>query len=197
MTSRSRFRFALAVALAITALATPATTHAVYEYYDAGSTDSYQTSEPMVVCRFENNPGQMDDELNRITVKRLKFVHHPSSSLQKVGVRVILQRNRPPHADNTFVDYKMFPWVYKMADNNANPKDFGPWNYYVPEDPIALWRGRFIIKYFAANGTTVIGEIRGYFEVYRHLPPDSSASYDIGSDFGDGTDIGWCREEFH
>jgi hypothetical protein len=197
MINRSRIRLALAGAIAVTALAMPATTSAVYEYYDNGSTDSYQTTEPMVVCRFENNSGQMDDELDSILVKRLKFVHHPDSSLRKVGVRVILQRNRPPHGDNNFVDYYKFPWVYKMADNNANPKNFGPWTYKVPEDPIALWRARFIIKYYAANGSTVIGEIRGYFEVYRHKTPDSSLPYEIGEDFGDGSVIGYCREEFH
>ncbi len=197
MFARSRFRFALAVAVAVTALATPVTTSAFYRYYDSGSTDSFQTSEPMVQCRFENNPGQMDDELDKITVKKLMFVHHPSSSLQKVGVRVILQRNRPPHGDNNFVDYYKFPWIYKNADNNANPRNFGPWTYKVPEDPIALWRARVIIRYFAPNGSTVIGESRGYFEVYRHMPPDASAAYDIGQDFGDGSNMGYCREEFH
>ena len=196
MVERSKLRMVLVAAVAITALMVPATTSAFYETFNAGSTDSYEPQEP-VVCKYENNAGALDDELDRIKVKALNNVHHPSSSLRKVGVRVVFQRNRPPHGDNTYVDYFKTPWIYKMADNNANPKTFGPWEYRVPEDPIAWWRARVVIKYYAANGTTVIGQVRGTWEVYQHKNTDGSLPYNIGQDFMDGSDVGYCREEFH
>jgi hypothetical protein len=84
-----------------------------------------------------------------------------------------------------------------MADNNENPRNFGPWTLPVPEDPIALWRVQVQIRYFAANGTTVIGESRGTIEVYEHKNKDGSVPYVIGQENMDGSNIGYCREEFH
>ena len=197
MANRSRFRLALAMTVALSAFAVPATASAFFENYNVGSTDSYEVFEPGVICKYENNPGFLDDELDRIKVNAVRNVHHPSSTLRKVGVRVIFHRNRPPHSDDVYSAYYRTPWMYKLADNNANPKTFGPWELMVPEDPIALWRVEVRIKYYAADGSTVIGQVRGWIEVYRHKAPDASADYEIGSDNGDGSNIGYCREEFH
>jgi hypothetical protein len=196
MKRSSTLRLGMALAMAVGVLAVPASAGAYWEQSDTGSTDSYEVTEPGVVCKFENNPGFTDDELDAITVKAINNVHHPSSSLRKVGVRAIFQRNRPPHGDDVFTTYGSSAWQYKMADNNTHPKTFGPWTLKVPEDPIALWRVQIQIRYYAANGSTVIGESRGTIEVYRHKSPYSTNHYTIGQDFGDGSDIGWCREEF-
>jgi hypothetical protein len=197
MSIQSRLRLVLAATFAISVLALPATAGAYWEFQDSGSTDSYEVTEPGVNCKYENNAGALDDELDAIKVKAINNVHHPSSSLQKVGVRVVFFRNRPPHGDDTYTKYGASAWTYKMADNNTHPRTFGPWTLPVPEDPVAWWRVQVQIKYYAPNGTTVIGESRGWIEVYNHKNTDGTPPYVIGSDNQDGSNVGYCREEFH
>jgi len=194
---RPGLRAAFAVAVAISALALPTTAGAFYEYEDSGSTDSYEVIEPSVNCFYENNAGQSNDKLDAIKVKKITNVHHPSSTLQKVGVRVVFWRNRPPHDDGIYKLWGSSAWVYRNANNNTRPKSFGPWTLKVPENSKALWRASLEINYYAADGTTVIGESRGMFEVYRHKNTDGTPPYTIGQDLMDGSDIGYCRTEFH
>ncbi len=197
MFGSSKLRLALAGAMAISALALPGTAGAYYENVDTGTTDSYEVTEPGVVCKYENNAGSSDDELDTIKVKPVTNVHHPSSSLQKVGVRVVFYRNRPPHDDGIYKMWGSSPWAYRNADNNEHPKTFGPWTLKVPEDPIALWRVKLEINYYGPNGTTIIGQSSGWFEVYNHKNTDGTPAYTIGQDFMDGSDVGYCRTEFH
>ena len=127
----------------------------------SGTTESYEVIEPAVDCMFENNAGQTDDELNTLEIKKIRNVHglaSPPSNLE--GRRSgRLPATRRPHNDGIFQKYDVLPWVYKQANNNTNPKKFGPWTLQRTEQhdrPMARAGPDQLLQRQA--GTTVVGQ---------------------------------------
>jgi hypothetical protein len=174
--------------LALTLAVQPAA--AFNETVSTGNTGLYtindESSQPGIACRYENNPGQLDDELNKLNIRQL-WTHSPYNQKTWVGFQYEIQRNTPPHGDNVFTRYYRSPITYKKA--NQTEVAFYNAGFFVPENTTSRWRVKVVIRYYAPGGhTQVVGRVAGFYEYFEHIAPDASADYTVN---------GNCRREFH
>lgn len=181
----------LAAALAIAISSLPAA--AFNEAVNTGTTAFYtvfdDSSEPGVTCKYEDNAGTDNDELDRIRVRDLQ-AHGPFATRSWVGYAFLVKRQRPPFTASYRTVYRS-PIIKKKA--NQSEVAFFPWRTWTaPEGTQAQYRVHILLYWYKKGSQTkVIGKVRGLIEVYKHkLGP--------GDVFNEGTPgtAGFCAPEW-
>lgn len=178
----------VALAMAIPSLPAAAFNEAV----DTGTTAFYtvfdDSSTPGVTCKYEDNSGTDNDELDRIRVRNLQ-AHGPFATKSWVGYRFLVKRQRPPFTESYRTVYRS-PVIKKKA--NQSEVAFFPWRTWTaPEGTHARYRVHILLYWYKRGSTTqVIGKMRGLIEVYKHKL-GSGSPYLMGS----VGSAGYCEPE--
>ena len=190
---RLRASIALSAAVLATALIAPAV-GALEEGSNTGTTGDYTVQDfngsPGVKCKYENNPGTQNDELNRIKIKPV-FTHGPFAQKTWVGFRFLIKRNTVPFGDDDFRTV-FRSRIQKARANDAEVAFFrGGW--VAPENAKARYRVHIQFYYYAKGSQTqVIGRVQGLEELYRHIL-NASTTYDLGAEGASE----YCQRNYH
>jgi hypothetical protein len=138
--------------------------------------------QPGAICKFENNPGQKKDEINKITTRKT-WAHGPYAKKSWVGQRIVVMKNPPPHGDQKF-RAKWYSPIIKGKANQTSVMTFPQRNWKAPEKSKAQWRVH-VVHFWYKKGTKnkVIGKTRGVYELYRHKVSGESP-LDTGAEGG-------------
>jgi hypothetical protein len=157
------------------------------EYIDAIADDSYA---PGVTCLFENNSGAANDELDKISVRKL-YVHGPYAQSSTVGYRFIVKRQQPPFNGAYKTVYQS--GITKKRGNTADPAVFPARTWTAPERTKARYRIQILLYWYAKGSTTsVIGKTRGLMETYQHRLTRTRSYVN-----GDAGSAGYCHPNYH
>lgn len=189
---------AAAMGIALMTFAFAAQPTIAYDQTSASGNRSFYTvtdeqAQAGVACKYENNSGASNDELDKITVRLLHShtdANAPSTS--KVGFRYIIQRNTPPHSDGVFETVYSSPIVKKSA-NDSQVAFFGPYTWKAPEGTRSRYRVKIVLYWYEqGNPNNQIGYAKGLMEAYQHKLADGG-TYTLG----DEGDPGYCRRNYH
>lgn len=157
-------------ALAVLLVAQPALAEVVLkESGNYGPYEVYDQSAPRrgANCIYETGSHDLDS----ISVRGPHNVHSsnnlPTSQLQKVGWRYVIQR-QVPRVVGPWSDYFKSSWVYEMVDGNTNPGQFARRSWIAPENPTGHYRVLIIIKWVKpSTATQTWGTARIRYEWYK------------------------------
>ena len=165
-----------------------------YEAQNSGNTGVYTVpdynGQAGVVCRYEDNPGTTNDEIDRIAVKKM-WTHGPYAQKTWVGQRILIKKNARPFSDGKFQTVWRSP-IIKGKANQSEVAFFPVRGWKAPEKSKAQYRVQVLFFYYKPGSKTkVVGRVRGLEEVYRYKMPLSGSW-----DFGEEGDAGWCGPRF-
>jgi len=165
------------------------------EAENSGTTAEYTVpdynGQPGVVCRYENNPGKTNDEIDRIAVKKM-WTHGPFEQKTWVGQRLLIKKNARPYSDGIFRTVWRSP-IIKGRANQSEPFFFPVRGWRAPENSRAQYRVQVLLFYYEPGSQTkVIGRVRGLYEVYKHNLARQGGSTVVGEEGA----AGWCTAKF-
>lgn len=137
---------------------------------------------PGVTCRYEDHPGKIDDELDRVRIRAVKSKGQ-SKRRTWVGYRTTILRHAPPDPGYAPI------FKSKLIKKRASKTDAARWpaRRWTPDEDLAASYYRVVITfiyYERGSKTKKAGRVRGVMEVYRHVHP-SAPSFVSGKP-GDG-----------
>ncbi len=176
-----------------TAVAAPSV-GAFNEAVNTGTTADYNiiddTGMPGATCRYENNPGKKNDEINKISVRKMNS-HGPFATKSWVGQRILIKKNGKPYGDGKFKTVYRSR-IIKGKANQFEVAFFPARNWKAPENSKARYRAQVILIYYKKGSKTKqIGKVRGLLEVYKHKIAGKPAVKT-----GDEGAASWCRPKF-
>jgi len=181
-----------AVLLLASAVAAPSV-GAFNQKINTGSTGFYtildDAGSPGTVCRYENNPGKLKDETNKVSSRQM-WTHGPWAEKSWVGHQIIVfERKGAAHPWKSV-------WKSRVAKKRASDgvvAFFGAKHYRTPEMHNKRYRVVVQLTYYAQGSkTTLAGRVRGSLEVTRHAMT-GHAPYLRGAE---GGPMGWCKKRF-
>lgn|GEM_PF-5390645 len=148
-----------------------------------------EASSPGAVCRYENNPGKLYDETNKVSSRKM-WTHGPWAQKSWVGHRIIVKKRRSSSQ----------PWrtawkspITKKRANDVEVATFYGKRFSTPENHKMQYRVVVKLTYYKRGSkTNVAGRVRGAIEVYKHKIV-GSAPYTFGTEGGPG---GRCKKRF-
>lgn len=163
------------------------------EKVNSGNTGFYTVPDDAISpgghCRYENNPGKLTDETNRVSSRKV-WTHGPFAAKSWVGHRIIIMKRR-----NSSLSWKT-AWkspITKARANEAEVATFSPKGWFTPENHKRQYRVVHQFTYYALGSKTqVVGKVRGAVEVFKHAMSPKSP-YLRGTEGGPG---GWCKKRF-
>jgi hypothetical protein len=185
----------LVTSLALLALLVAAQPAGAYqEALNTGTTGEYENAiqdemaAPGVTCRYENNPGAKNDELDKIRVRAI-YAHGPFAKKSYVGYRFIVKRQA---GEGPYKTVHKSPIVKKLA-STVEVAAFPARTWTAPEGTRSRHRVQILLYWYAkGSSTNVIGRTRGIMEAYKHVLTPTK-SYVLG----DQGDAAWCVPNYH
>ena len=191
---RSTRTTALLVAMMLASAVVGPTAAGFSETQNSGTTGEYTVpdyiGQPGVVCRYENNPGTVNDEIIGLWVNKM-WSHGPFTQKTWVGQRILIKKNAWPYGDGKFKTVWRSP-IIKGKANQSEVAFFPLRGWKAPEKSRAQYRVQILLFYYKPGSKTrVVGRVRGLEEVYRYKMQT------FGSwDFGEEGSAGWCAPRF-